>query len=230
MRVRVKVCCIASRDEADMAVEAGADALGLVGQMPSGPGVLEDATVAGIAAHIPPPVAGVLLTSRERGRDIADHVRQVGVSVVQVVREIDPAEAEVLARLAPTLRRIQVLHVEDAGVLERMASYAAHVHAFLLDSGRPGLAVAELGGTGRAHDWSISAAFVAKSPRPVFLAGGLNPGNVAQAIRQVRPFGVDVCTGVRCDGELDSVRLGAFLAAVRGALQDGAPPGPSIAE
>jgi phosphoribosylanthranilate isomerase len=215
--VRVKVCCMSSRDEADMAVVAGADALGLVGPMPSGPGVLDDATLAGIAAHIPPPVAGVLLTSREWGRDIADHVRQVGVSVVQVVREIDPAEAEALARLAPTLRRIQVLHVEDAGALERMASYAPYVHAFLLDSGRPGLAVAELGGTGRAHDWSISAAFVAKSPRPVFLAGGLNSGNVAEAVRQVRPFGVDVCTGVRTEGTLDGQKLAAFMAAVAGA-------------
>jgi phosphoribosylanthranilate isomerase len=217
MRVRVTICCIASRDEAATAIAAGADALGLVGPMPSGPGVLDDETLAGIADHILPPVSGVLLTSRERGRDIADHVRQVGVSVVQVVREIDPAEAEELARLAPTLRRIQVLHVEDAGVLQRIAPYAPHVHAFLLDSGRPGLAVAELGGTGRAHDWSISAAVVAQSPRPVFLAGGLNPGNVAEALRRVRPYGVDVCTGVRKDGRLDPVRVAAFLAAVQGA-------------
>lgn len=197
-----------------MAVAAGADALGLVGPMPSGPGVLDAARLTEIAAGIPPPVAGVLLTSRETGRDIADHVRQSGVSAVQVVREIDPAEAEALARLAPDVRRIQVVHVQDGGALERIALYAPHVHAFLLDSGRPGGAVAELGGTGRTHDWSVSAAFVAQSLRPVFLAGGLDPENVGEAIARVRPFGVDVCTGLRTGGRLDTSKLDAFMAAV----------------
>ena len=214
MRVRVKICCIASLHEAAMAVAAGADALGLVGPMPSGPGVLDAARLTEIAAGIPPPVAGVLLTARETGRDIVDHVRQSGVSVVQVVREIDPAEAEALARLAPDVRRIQVVHVQDGGAPHRIPLYAPHVHAFLLDSGRPAGAVAELGGTGRTHDWSVSADFVAQSPRPVVLAGGLNPENVGEAIARVRPFGVDVCTGVRTGGRLDTSKLDAFMAAV----------------
>ena len=75
----------------------------------------------------------------------------------------------------------------------------------------------ELGGTGRCHDWEISAAFVKESPLPVFLAGGLSPHNVKDAILQVRPFGLDLCSGVRTNGHLDADKLDAFMLAVRSA-------------
>jgi phosphoribosylanthranilate isomerase len=112
---------------------------------------------------------------------------------------------------------VQVIHVEDESAIGMIGRYAAHVDAFLLDSGRPGAAVAELGGTGRRHDWAISARFVAQSPVPVFLAGGLHPGNVGEAIAKVRPFGLDLCSGVRRGGALDIDLLAAFMAAVRSA-------------
>jgi phosphoribosylanthranilate isomerase len=133
---------------------------------------------------------------------------------VQIVSHIPPNESARLAALEPTVRRVQVLHVEGPEVLELIPFYAPHVHAFLLDSGRPNAPVAELGGTGRAHDWSVSAAFVALSPRPVFLAGGLTPANVGEAIDRVRPFGVDLCSGVRTNGALDARKLAAFVEAV----------------
>ncbi len=217
MRTRVKICCIASIEEAGLAVRHGADAIGLVGRMPSGPGPIDDTTIAAIAAAAPPPVATFLLTSEVTADDIAGHVRKTGASTVQIVSHIEPAEAARLAGLLPVTRRVQVIHVEGPEALGMIPAYADHAHAFLLDSGRPGLAVPELGGTGRAHDWSVSARFVRASPLPVFLAGGLDASNAAEAIRSVRPYGLDLCTGVRTNGDLDAGKLAAFMAAVRAA-------------
>lgn len=215
MRTRVKVCCISSPEEARLAIACGADALGLVGDMPSGPGIIDDRLAREIAAAVPPPVASFLLTSRDRAADIVDHVRQCGVNTVQIVRHVDPAEYPAIIRTLPHVRRVQVIHVEDESALALMDDYLPHVHAFLLDSGRPGEAVAELGGTGRTHNWSVSARFVRASSRPVFLAGGLTPDNVGGAIREVRPYGLDLCSGVRSNGLLDAAKLTAFFAAVR---------------
>ena len=215
MRTRIKICCIASPGEARLAISAGADALGLVGRMPSGPGPIDDATIAGIAALTPPPVATFLLTSEMTAQDIAAHIRGTQPSTVQIVRPIAPEESARLAALMPHVRRVQDIHVEGPEALGLIPHYAPYVHAFLLDSRRMNAPVIELGGTGRCHDWAISARFVAVSPVPVFLAGGLTPANVATAIRQVRPYGLDLCTGVRSDGRLDAEKLRAFVDAVR---------------
>ncbi|WP_435103446.1 phosphoribosylanthranilate isomerase [Arhodomonas sp. AD133] len=215
VRTRVKVCCIASAEEAWTAIATGADALGLVGAMPSGPGTIDDATIASVAAQVPPPVASFLLTAETTAEGIAEHVRRTGASTVQIVNHIDPAQTRALVRALPSTRRVQVIHVEDESALGLIDRYADSVHAFLLDSGRPTLTVPELGGTGRVHDWRVSAEFVRHSPLPVFLAGGLTPGNVDEAIETVRPYGLDLCSGVRTDGRLDPDKLSGFMTAVR---------------
>ena len=196
-RTRVKVCCISSLEEASLAIRCGADALGLVGEMPSGPGVIDDDLAREIAASIPPTVESFLLTSRTSGEQIADHVEHCGTTTVQIVQQIDPREYETIIERLPRVRRVQVIHVEDATAIDLIGRYEPFVHAFLLDSGRPNAEVAELGGTGRTHDWGVSSEFVRRSSKPVFLAGGLNPGNVTDAIAAVAPFGVDLCSGVR---------------------------------
>ena len=188
--------------------------------MPSGPGPISDdpiADIADIAAAVPPPISTFLLTSETTAESIAAHVRRTAATTVQTVSHIPPPPTEVprLATLTPSTRRVQVIHVEGREALDLIPAYAPHVHAFLLDSGRPGASVPELGGTGRAHNWKISAEFVGTSPRPVFLAGGLTAENVAGAIRRVRPFGVDLCSGVRTDGHLDEEKLAALVTAVR---------------
>ncbi len=213
-RTRVKVCCISSLDEARLAIEHGADALGLVGEMPSGPGVIDDDLAQEIAKSTPPTVETFLLTSRVSGDGIADHVEYCGTTTVQIVQHVDVGEYQRLAKLIPTVRRVQVIHVEDRNALDLVSLYEPFVHAFLLDSGRPNAAVAELGGTGRAHDWGISAEIVAKTAKPVFLAGGLNPNNVQEAISMVAPFGVDLCSGVRTDNKLDPQLLDDFTGKV----------------
>jgi phosphoribosylanthranilate isomerase len=199
--------------EAELAIAHGVDALGLVGAMPSGPGVIEDKVIAEVAAMVPPPVASFLLTSECEAEAIADHALRTGVNTVQVVSHITPEESEKLAGLLPTVRRVQVIHVEGQDALELIDVYAPHVHAFLLDSGRPSQAI--LGGTGQCHDWSVSAEFVRRSARPVFLAGGLTPANVGEAVRTVRPYGLDLCSSLRIDGRLDAGLLDAFVGAVR---------------
>jgi phosphoribosylanthranilate isomerase len=211
-----------SRDEQRLAVAAGADAVGLVGPMPSGAGIIDDTLAAAIARVVPPPVASVLLTSRASADEIAGHLRAVGATAIQIVRHVDPADYPRLRALLPDRKIIQVIHVEDDGALTLARDYGRLADALLLDSGRPGGEVEELGGTGRVHDWTVSARIVAMVAVPVFLAGGLDAGNVAAAMRQVAPYGIDVCSGVRAQGALDAEKLAAFVAAMRRADERGA--------
>lgn len=214
-RTRIKICCIADRAEAALAIEAGADALGLVSAMPSGPGVIPDAIAANVVASVPPPVASVLLTSETTAPAIARQAQAIRPSVLQLVDHVSAGVHRRLDVALPGVRRLQVIHVVGAGAVDEALAAAETAHALLLDSGNPAASVKELGGTGRVHDWDVSAEIVQRSPVPVFLAGGLNAENVAEAVRAVRPFGVDVCSGVRVDGRLDADRLGAFTEAVR---------------
>jgi len=215
MRTRVKVCCISSVAEARLAIDAGADALGLVGAMPTDVGVIPDDQAALIATVVPPPVTAVSLSSGVTAEMIQRQVIQVGASCVQIVQTVDPEVLFELREHLPWLRIIQVVHVEGQNALEQIARYEAVADAFLLDSGRPSSSDPALGGTGRVHDWSVSAAFVEASPLPVFLAGGLSPENVTEAILCVRPYGVDVCSRLRTNDALDAKKLEAFMAEIR---------------
>lgn len=217
MRTRVKICCIADPAEARLAIEHGADAIGLVGPMPSGPGVITLPQAAVIAETAPPPVSRFLLSSSETADALTDDVRRAGVDTLQVVRHVDPAVLEACRRALPGVRLVQVIHVEGDACLDLLAGYEAHCDAFLLDSGKPGASTEELGGTGRVHNWEISARIVSRTDRPVFLAGGLKAANVGEALRRVRPYGIDLCSSVRTGDRLDSAKLAAFMDAVRAA-------------
>ncbi|NNF27931.1 MAG: phosphoribosylanthranilate isomerase [Gemmatimonadetes bacterium] len=216
MRTRVKICCISSRAEADLAIRAGADCLGLVGEMPSGPGPISDEAIREIAAAAPPGVATFLLTSRTDPSSVVEHVRLTGTNVVQLVDSVPTETYHALRAECPSVRIVQVVHVEDEGAVELARSLSSNVDGILLDSGRPNAAVKELGGTGRTHDWKISKRVVDLVSVPVFLAGGLAGGNARQAIDAVAPFGVDLCSGVRSDVGLDRRLLTSFMAEVRG--------------
>ena len=213
--VRVNICCIATRREADTAVRAGADALGLVSEMPSGPGVISLDSIAGIVPLIPPGVSSFLLTSKTRFEDIARQITATGVGVAQLVDRVDGDVYRELRDAFPRLRLVQVVHVMDESAIGEAEAVAPLVDAVLLDSGDTRGAVKELGGTGRRHDWSISKRIRERIAKPVFLAGGLEPGNVVEAMETVRPFGLDICSGVRTDGRLDENKLRWFIAAVR---------------
>lgn len=217
--MKLKVCCIASIAEAELALAHGADAIGLVSAMPSGPGPIPDADIAAIARATAGRVRRFLLTSRTTAADIAAHVREAGTDTVQMV---DTPAANVLGelrRLLEDIALVPVIHVRGPGAIAQAQALAPLADVLLLDSGNPGGAVRELGGTGRTHDWEVSAALVrAVAPCPVYLAGGLRADNVAEAVRTVLPAGVDLCSGVRTGGRLDAAKLAAFVSALRSAL------------
>jgi phosphoribosylanthranilate isomerase len=211
MRTRVKICCISSLEEALYAVSLGADALGLVGEMPSGPGIISNDEIAYIAQHVPPPIATFLLTSETQADAIIAHHEKVKTTTIQLVDTVKEETYRKLRLALPGIKLVQVIHVlDEASVLEAL-SIANHVDALLLDSGNPNLKVKELGGTGRVHNWLYSKQIVSQSQVPVFLAGGLNASNVHEAIREIGPFGLDLCSGVRSHGKLDQRKLEAFM-------------------
>jgi phosphoribosylanthranilate isomerase len=215
-RTRIKICCIQSLEEARLAIAEGADALGLVGTMPSGPGPIDDGLIAGIAARVPPPVATFLLTSETKPEAIIEHARRCRTNTLQLVDQVAEVAWPRLREALPGIRLVQVIHVVGEDSVAQAIAAAAHADALLLDSGQPHATIKILGGTGRVHDWALSRRIVEAVPCPVFLAGGLRPDNVGAAIATVRPFGVDVCTGVRRADNyaLDPAKLEAFIAAV----------------
>jgi phosphoribosylanthranilate isomerase len=213
--LRIKVCCIATTTEADLALGAGADALGLVSAMPSGPGPIPEADIASIVRHVGDRAATVLLTSRQDAAGIGAQLDRIRPTMVQLVDELSERDYVALRTSHPDALLMQVIHVRGRHSVAEAQRAAPYVHAILLDSGNPAAAVKELGGTGRVHDWAVSRAIRDAVDRPLFLAGGLRASNVADAIAAVRPFGVDVCSGVRTNGQLDASAVQAFIHAAR---------------
>lgn len=211
---RVKVCCIANLAEAELAIQYGASALGLVSEMPSGPGVIDEKLIAAIAAEIPPPIASFLLTSRQEVSSIIAQQKRCRVNTLQLCDTVPPGCHEELRAQLPGISLVQVIHVNGPGSVDEAISISPFVDALLLDSGNQKLAVKELGGTGRTHDWQISRAIREAVNVPVFLAGGLHSDNVQDAIREVNPFGLDICSGVRTGGFLDEAKLRKFFEAI----------------
>ncbi len=218
MKPFIKICCIASPAEARLAIDAGADAIGLVSWMPSGPGVIDDAAIRDIVGDVAGDVETFLLTSRRAAKAILEQLAFCRPSAVQLVDAVEGDVHRAIRDAMPEVRIVQVLHVTGGETIAEARELAGEVDLILLDSGNPGLAIKQLGGTGRTHDWDISRRLIAAAGPPVLLAGGLDAANVARAIDQARPHGVDVCGGVRRDGDLDAGRLAAFVAAARGGV------------
>ncbi len=213
----MKICCIGSIKEAAMAIEAGASALGLVSHMPSGPGVISDQLIAEIAATVPPAIGTFLLTSRQNIEEIINQQHACRTNTIQLCDHLTHGTHRQLKQALPGISIVQVVHVTGPESVEEATAVAPHVDAILLDSGNQKLAVKELGGTGRTHDWSLSREIRERVNVPIFLAGGLTPENVAEAIAAVHPFGLDLCSGVRTTGKLDPDKLHRFFAAVKAA-------------
>ncbi|MEK6475932.1 phosphoribosylanthranilate isomerase [Catalinimonas sp. 4WD22] len=217
MKTRIKICCISSREEAELAIRSGVDALGLVGHMPSGPGVISDELIKDVAESVPPPIATFLLTSETQVKAIVRHQQKVRTNTIQIVDALSHGSYQEIRKALPGVKLVQVIHVVDESSLNEAKSVSRDVDAILLDSGNPNLSVKELGGTGRVHNWEISRKIREAIDKPLFLAGGLKPENVQEAIRKVTPFGVDICSGVRTDGKLDAEKLKHFVSAVHSA-------------
>lgn len=208
---RVKICCIGSVAEAKLAINYGASALGLVSEMPSGPGIISEGLIAQVASIVPPAVSSFLLTSKPDTLAIIAQQRRLGVNTIQICDRLLSGTYDDLRQALPGIALVQVIHVTGSESIEEAVSAAPHVHGLLLDSGNQALEIKELGGTGKTHNWEISRRIRELVDVPVFLAGGLTPENVRAAIEQVQPFGVDVCNGVRTEGKLDERKLSKFF-------------------
>ncbi len=216
-RIRLKVCCVASEDEASTAVRYGADAIGLVGDPLRGPGSIPDELIAQIALAVPPSVATFLITRETSVEALVDHARRTATSALQLAGWVESSVHRTLRAELLGVKLVQVLHVEDDHVLDQAQMAAASVDALLLHSGRADDGRQEPGDADRTYEWKLSRQLVDQSPVPVFLAGGLNADNVGEAIARVRPFGVDVCRGVRTFDDLNAGKLRAFVSAVNAA-------------
>jgi phosphoribosylanthranilate isomerase len=212
--VKVKVCCISSIEEAATAIRHGASALGLVSEMPSGPGPISEELIAEIIATVPPHIATFLLTSRQDAASIIAQQRKTKANTLQLVDGVSVDVYQALRKELPGISIVQVVHVIDSSSVDEAVNASKYVDCILLDSGNPNLAVKELGGTGRRHDWNLSRKIVGSVAVPVFLAGGLKEENVREAIETVRPYGVDLCSGVRTNGKLDEQKVERFFRAI----------------
>ena len=211
MKINVKVCCISSVEEARTAVSLGVSAIGLVGNMPSGPGVISDELIKIIAKSVPVNICTFMLTSETTAEKIIEHHYRTLTNTIQIVDELKEGTYDDIRLYLPFVKLVQVIHVIDEMSVDEAVRISKSVDALLLDSGNPNLKVKELGGTGRVHNWSLSRKIVEQTNIPVYLAGGLNAENVQKAIEEVQPFGVDLCSGVRTNGKLDYVKLEQFL-------------------
>lgn len=194
-----------------MAIKQGASALGLVGHMPSGPGVISDELIFDIARSAPPPIGTFLLTSETSVEKIVRHHKKVHTNTIQIVDKLTEGSYKEIRQNLPGVKLVQVIHVIDSSSVDEALRVSEEVDCLLLDSGNPNLLIKELGGTGRVHNWELSRKIRDSIQIPLFLAGGLNPGNVKRAIETVEPFGLDLCNGVRTDGGLDLQKIEDFF-------------------
>jgi phosphoribosylanthranilate isomerase len=197
-----------------MAVQFGASALGLVGKMPSGPGIITDELIHDIARMVPPPIATFLLTSETNAQSIIEHYKKVNTSTIQIVDALNDRQYQKIREELPSVKIVQVIHVIDENSIKEAVEISSFVDAILLDSGNPNLLTKELGGTGRIHNWDLSKKIRENISIPTFLAGGINKDNVRQAIDYVQPFGIDLCSSVRTNGHLDEKKLEDFFEAI----------------
>ena len=212
IKPKVKICCISSSKEAKLAIKYGASAIGLVSEMPSGPGVISEDLIEEIASSVPAEINTFLLTSNTNVTSIIEQHRKCKTTTIQIVDSVNSDVYLELRKSLPGISLVQVIHVTDEKSIDEATTVSTFVDAILLDSGNQKLKVKELGGTGRTHDWTISRKIRGAVSVPVYLAGGINVNNVLDAIKEVEPFGVDLCSGVRENGRLSEKRLEEFFA------------------
>ncbi|MBK7980736.1 MAG: phosphoribosylanthranilate isomerase [Ignavibacteriae bacterium] len=211
MNIKVKICCISSLQEAELAIELGASAIGLVSEMPSGPGVISENLISEIATSVPKNIDTFLLTSKQSSKEIVEQLKRCKTNTVQIVDNLVSGSYSIIRNEIPKIKIVQVLHVQNEKSIEDALKIENSVDAILLDSGNQNLEIKELGGTGKTHNWEISKAIVEQIKIPLYLAGGLNSQNIIEAITTVKPYGVDLCSSVRTNGKLDKQKLTEFF-------------------
>jgi phosphoribosylanthranilate isomerase len=214
--VRVKICGVRRPEDARLALELGADAVGvLVGQSHPSSDFIQPARAAAILRELPRHVCGVLVSHLEHPLALLELIDRIRPGALQIHSGMQPEAVQQIRRARPELLLSKAVHCNIGNPLETIQRYSHLVDGFVADSCNP--ATGQMGGTGVTHDWSISADLMKQTPVPLWLAGGLTPDNVAAAIQEVNPWGVDVNSGVKGpDGFKHPQRLQAFIQAAKG--------------
>jgi len=210
---RAKICGIRDDGARDVAVAAGADAVGFVVEIPRSKRSIDRGKAKHLIEGLPPFVSSVIVVEPESVAEAANLALDTGADVIQVNDSLSFEDLATLKEMVPT--RVVATVPARPGGLDHARRMAEVADAILLDSLEEG----KLGGTGTVHDWNLSADLVRKVDVPVILAGGLNPENVAAAIKTVRPYAVDVSSGVETDGAKDPKKIEAFLREVKSCPQ-----------
>jgi phosphoribosylanthranilate isomerase len=213
MKGIIQVAGVIDQEEARILVELGVHHLGFPLRLAVHKEDISEEEAARIIRSLKPPTTAILITYLDNAQDVIEICRRLGVAGVQLHSDISIAEVRSLRALAPKAFIIKSLVVKGDNLQELETCIAQHhpyVDAFITDTYDP--STSACGATGKTHDWNISRRMVERSPRPVILAGGLNPGNVREAIFHVRPAGVDVHTGVEGpSGRKDRKLVSAFV-------------------
>ncbi|MFI5367223.1 MAG: phosphoribosylanthranilate isomerase [Candidatus Binatia bacterium] len=211
MPVRVQIAGVSTLDEALALERLGADALGFTVRLPTGVhDELTEAKARGIVAALPPFITCVAITYIDHAREAAGLCRALGIAAIQLHGECPPREIELLRAAAPHLRIIRAVHVTGPESVAKARALERRVDAIILDT--YDATTGRGGATGKTHDWTISRQIVESVRVPIILAGGLTPDNVVAAIRAVRPWAVDVHTGVEDpDGTRNLIKMQAFI-------------------
>ncbi|WP_240664690.1 phosphoribosylanthranilate isomerase [Methanosarcina sp. MSH10X1] len=213
--MRIKICGIKRVEDAIMAAYCGADAIGLVvGQKHNSDDFIDKDLAQKIVKECPPYISPVLVTELDDAEEISNLAHKIGVTSIQLHSDCTVDSIISLRKILPHIKIIKNFHVNGFEVIQAMKPFESVVDAFILDT--LDLANDKVGGTGLVHDWNISRSIVKKISKPVLLAGGLTPENVGEAIRFVKPFGVDASSGLKdCDGFKDEIKLINFICSAK---------------
>lgn len=216
--IRVKVCANKRLEDALKAVEYGADAVGfLVGQAHASQDFISPSLAREIVTKLPPFCSSVLVTHISDAHAIIELAKETCVSTIQLHGDSTLDDVVKIRNVLPYTKIYKAVHVEDVSAIDAAQRWEGIVDAILLDSMNK--STNQVGGTGKTHDWTISAQIVKSTALPVILAGGLTVENVQEAIVNVRPFGVDVNSGTKgMDGYKDLQKLKAFITGAKATL------------
>ena len=209
---RAKICGIRDAAARDAAVAFGADAVGFVVEISRSRRSIGRGEARRLIEGLPPFVSSVIVVEPDSVAEAANLALDTGADVLQVNDSLGIEDLSILAEVVP--QKLVAAVPAMPGVLDRALDLEEVADALLVDSSEGG----GLGGTGTVHDWKLSADLARRATVPVILAGGLHPGNVAEAIETVRPYAVDVSSGVETHGEKDPDKIEAFLLEVKGCL------------
>ena len=213
--MRVKICGTATFADLECAVAAGADAVGfLMGITHVTQDAVTPETAAAMVATLPPFIVPVAVTHLTKPSDLIRIVELSHCTTLQIQDMVTPDDIAEVREDLPYLRIMKAVHVMDESAIATAKYFSDAADAILLDT----RTADRIGGTGITHDWNISAKIVKECSCPVILAGGLTPENVTEAVARVRPYAVDVHTGVKKNGVRDAERTRAFVAKAKTAL------------